>query len=106
MKVANRNESNGTSFHGHTIHASVNDLIAVCGEPLYVCRDHYEKVQYEWVMETNAGKVFTIYDWKEYRFFSEDETIEWHIGAHDGQTALAGLRELAPALKTRNETGA
>jgi hypothetical protein len=98
VNTVNRKDTNGTSFHGHTIRASVKDLIAVCGEPLYVCNDHYEKVQYEWVLETNAGDIFTIYDWKEYRFFDESEIIEWHIGAHNGLIASDGLLELAQVL--------
>jgi hypothetical protein len=49
-------------------------------------------------METESGKVFTIYDWKEYRRYSKDTTIEWHIGAHNGSTGNEGLEELLNVL--------
>jgi hypothetical protein len=89
--------TNGTSFHGQTFRATVNEIARVCGEP-----DEYgdpdDKVQYEWGMETEDGTVFTIYDWKEYRRYSKDATIEWHIGAHNGFSAQKGLEELMVAL--------
>ena len=89
--------SNMTSFHGHTVRATVEQISQICGSPLYVGSPD-EKVQYDWVMETEDGKVFTIYDWKEYREIHEDEVIEWHIGAHDGYTAACGQSELEEAI--------
>lgn len=70
-----------TSFTSHTIRASVNELKKVLGKPHYDERDENEKSQVEWdfVIE-GEGSVFSIYDWKEYRIYSDDEVIEWHIG--------------------------
>ena len=70
----------GTSFHGTTIFASVNDLIGILGEPRYVDNSGTDKTTHEWEMETDDGDVFTVYDWKEYRSIDSDEEIEWHIG--------------------------
>lgn len=90
--------ANGTSFHGDTVRATVNQLTAVCGEIL--CKgDSSDKSQYDWLMETEDGQVFTVYDWKEYRNFGEDDVLEWHIGAHDSHTANIGATELYLAIE-------
>lgn len=89
--------ANGTSFHDHTVSATLEQLIQVCGQP-HAWGSADEKSQYDWYMETEDGKVFTIYDWKEYREIDEDEVIQWHIGAHDSYTAACGQRELEKAL--------
>ena len=82
VMLSNKNFS-GTSFHGHTITATYNELVdALGGKPQYT---HGDKSNYDWVCETENGTVFTVYDWKEYRNFGDDEKIEWHIGAHDKQ---------------------
>ena len=94
-------DGNGTSFNGHTIRATVNQLTAVCGEP-YEYGDPHDKVQYEWVMETEIGTVFTIYDWKEYRTYDKDTAINWHIGANSGHEAWQGLDELHESLTKQN----
>ena len=88
----------GTSFHGQTVYASVDDLTKVCGEPY---RGEIEdKVQYEWTMQTSDGTLFTIYDWKEYRHYWKNEMIEWHIGATTGLNAIKGMQELQEALSS------
>jgi len=89
---------NGTSFHDHIVVATVNQIRQICGEPMYESKDPDEKSQYDWCMETESGTVFTIYDWKEYRIFGEDEMIEWHIGAHSWEEAEAGYNELTDEL--------
>jgi hypothetical protein len=78
MKTIESLRTAGSSFWGSTICTSLNKLIAVCGEPSYKSGD--SKVQYVWTLENKDGIVFSIYDWKEYQKFSEDEAIEWHIG--------------------------
>ena len=70
---------NGTSFHGSVIRTSKNKLVEVLGKPNYT-NPKTEKVQNEWVCETDFGSVFTIYDYKEYRKYKNSEVIEWHIG--------------------------
>ena len=83
MKLSKKNSS-GTSFHGITINATYNELVKAIGKPQYTSTPD-DKSQYDWVCETENGTVFTVYDWKEYRNFGDDEKIEWHIGAHDKQ---------------------
>lgn len=97
-KLENIDAFNGTSFHGQTVYASVNDLIKICGDPYR--GDIEDKVQYEWTMQTSDGTPFTIYDWKEYRHIWKDEMIEWHIGGHRGIDAIKGMKELEEALSS------
>ena len=80
-KKTNQN-ANGTSFHDVTFKASVQQLTNVFGEPYYGYNTGEDKINFEWVLETDDEEVFTIYDWKEYRELDPDETIEWHIGSH------------------------
>lgn len=79
MKQTNK-EATGTSFHSSTIKATVTDLTAILGEPVYYDNDGSDKVNFEWNMETDNGDIFTVYDWKEYRKIDNDEPIFWHIG--------------------------
>jgi hypothetical protein len=83
VKLTNRSAS-GTSFHGHTVVATYNELKQVLGgDAQYVDAD---KSNYDFVGvcdATNAGIVFTVYDWKR-PAFGKDQTEEWHIGLHDG----------------------
>jgi hypothetical protein len=90
--------ANGTSFHGDTFRASVADLRQICGEPYSEQNDGSDKVNFDWIMETEDGEVFTIYDWKEYRTLSETEIIEWHVGGHSGSTTSQAVNEIATAL--------
>jgi hypothetical protein len=62
--------------------ATTNQLIGILGEPE---RGFYEdKVTREWVIEdSDSGVVATIYDWKEYREYGDDEAVNWHIGGHN-----------------------
>ena len=90
--------ANGTSFHGDTFRASVADLRKICGKPAFECNDGSDKTNFDWTMETDGGKVFTIYDWKKYRSLQEHEIIEWHIGGHDDMVTDQALSEIAGAL--------
>lgn len=84
----------GTSFHDTVLKCSVNDLIAILGEPTIEDNTGEDKVNFEWICETEAGDVFTIYDWKEYRRISKEETIEWHIGGMSRQVTDRALTEI------------
>lgn len=97
MKNTSKN-AGGTSFHNDTFRASVSDLRKILGEPYAESNDGRDKVNFDWVMETEDGEVFTVYDWKEYRPLSEDEIIEWHIGGHNGIVTMKASREIAAAL--------
>jgi hypothetical protein len=93
MKKTNKS-ANGTSFYGVTITTSVNELIRVLGEPTYYNNTGGDKVNFEWICETEDGDVVTIYDWKEYRKIDSNEEIEFHLGGHNEYTTLKGLEEL------------
>lgn len=94
-----KQEPNGTSFHSHTITASVSQLRSILGEPKYSDNDGTDKVNFEWLMETETGSVFTVYDWKEYRPLNETEIINWHIGGKDASTTLSAKYELNAAME-------
>jgi hypothetical protein len=69
-----------TSFHGITIKTPPEILTKLFGEPNWDDNTGDDKVNLEWGLEDEDGKVITIYDWKEYRKIYNTETIEWHIG--------------------------
>jgi hypothetical protein len=94
MAKSTNQSTSGTSFHNSVINASVNELIAVLGEPHYQSNDGQDKVNFEWDCETEDGDVFTIYDWKEYRSISKDESIEWHIGGNSGFVTSTAVEEV------------
>lgn len=84
----------GTSFHRHTFRAPKSWIVEVLGEPDWVDETPEDKVQNEWCCETEDGRVFTIYDWKEYRKYNDDEIIEWHIGGHSGKVTEQAQKEI------------
>lgn len=88
---------NGTSFHGDTITTTLGVLKRVLGNPHYTGGVE-DKVQNEWEMETNSGEVFTVYDWKTYRPYTDNDLIEWHIGGHDEKTTQQAQQELEEIL--------
>ena len=88
------------SFHDIVINTTVADLKRVCGEPSHEQNDGSDKVNFEWEMETNSGKVFTIYDWKEYKRIKETAIIEFHIGGATKQVTEEALVELEQALNS------
>ena len=90
--------ANGTSFHNHTFTATVDDLRNVLGQPQFESNDGQDKVNFDWIMETEDGEPFTVYDWKEYRRLEEDEVIEWHIGGRSGLITEKALLEIRKAL--------
>jgi len=92
-----------TSFHGTTIIASVTDLRQILGLEQYEANDGNDKTNFEWIMETDNGDVFTVYDWKEYRVLDEDELIEWHIGGHSSLSTDLAVNEIAGALNELDE---
>jgi len=91
--------TDGTSFHGVVIRATVNQLISAFGEPTIVDNTGEDKTNFEWNMETNEGEVFCIYDWKEYRPIGRDEFVTWHIGAKSKSVSNDAEREILKALK-------
>jgi len=91
----------GTSFHGATFSATLADLQIILGAPNHTS-DHHDKVQNEWEMELEDGTIFSVYDWKEYRRYTDKETIEWHIGGMDQKDTFVAQDTLVEALDTMN----
>ena len=91
----------GTSFHGATFSATLADLQVILGAPNNG-GDHHDKVQNEWELELEDGTVFSVYDWKEYRRYTDKETIEWHIGGMDQKDTFVAQDTLIEALDTMN----
>ena len=89
--------TDGTSFYGITIRASVDQLTKAFGEPENNNTGE-DKVNFVWDMETDEGEVFTIYDWKEYRVLRSDEIVTWHIGAKSKSVSNDAEREILKAL--------
>ena len=96
-KLSNKSAT-GTSFHGHRVKATPNQLIEVLGEPQFADNSGQDKTNFDWVCETQDGEVFTIYDWKEYKPLDMDSYYSFHIGAHCGGTAARGLSEILRLL--------
>jgi len=86
--------TDGTSFHGATIHAKLRDLIDTFGPAHNHQSDTRDKVQNSWNLELEDGTLFTLYDWKEYRAYDIDEIIEWHIGGHNSEDTTKALNAL------------
>ena len=89
----------GTSFHGATFSATLADLQVILGAP-NSNGDHHDKVQNEWELELEDGTVFSVYDWKEYRRYTDKETIEWHIGGMNLKDTFVAQDTLVEALAT------
>jgi hypothetical protein len=89
----------GTSFHGATFSATLADLQIILGAPNHTS-DHHDKVQNEWELELEDGTVFSVYDWKEYRRYTDKETIEWHIGGMNQKDTFVAQDALVEALAT------
>lgn len=88
---------NGTSYHGVTIKASYTQLSLAFGDAEFIGDD---KVSYQWICETEDGKPFTLYDWKEGRF-NDEKVIEWHIGSHDKYSSWVAKDEVTEELMRR-----
>ena len=91
-------QDGGTSFFRHTVSTSINRLTELFGEAMEISFDQDDKVQYEWVLETSEGVIFTVYDWKEYREVSMYETVEFHIGSHSPRESHIAWQELLEVI--------
>ena len=95
----------GTSFHDDTVTCSVNDLKTMLGDPEYENNTGKNKVNFEWICETDKGDVFTIYDYKKYHVIDEDKYIEWHIGGHNKDVTYLAKIELNDMLYLATKNG-
>lgn len=93
MKKTNKT-TDGTSFHGVTIRSTINILTDALGHAHYFQNTGEDKVNVEWICETENGDVVTIYDWKEGRTIGVDEEVEFHLGGHNKLSTIEGKAEL------------
>lgn len=80
QRISNEEKIYQTCFNdGITFRASTDEIIEKLGEPDF--RDEpTDKVTREWDMELEDGTPFTIYDWKEYREYEDDQKVYWNVG--------------------------
>jgi hypothetical protein len=90
--------ANGTSFYDTVITCTYNQLVQAIGVPQGSDNTGEDKVNFDWTCELNDGRVFTIYDWKEYRPIGKEEIIEWHIGGNNHIVTEQALIELTALL--------
>ena len=85
VKLTSNDASFGSAFYGSVFYATTNELRKLFGQDIE--GDPYGKTQHEWgidgEMDNDSIYEFSIYDWKEYREYSDDEIIEWHIGGEN-----------------------
>lgn len=91
MNFKTHNETNvnagGTSLQGY-VAVSYDELLSKFGEP--TVGDEY-KVDAEWEILFEDGKVATIYNWKDGKNYNGPDGLEvrhitdWHIGGHDNE---------------------
>jgi len=72
--------SNGTSLQGY-VRTTRNNIVNKLGDETYWDNDYTEKVQSEWVLKFDDGKVATIYNYK--TGITPLDEYDWHIGGHD-----------------------
>ena len=90
-RPATGSEVNGTSLRGD-IRTSYDEIVAVLGEPHYTDPDPYAKWNCEWMIMTEDGTPFTIYNWK--TGGTPTEKTEWHIGGRDMNAVFAAYEVL------------
>lgn len=93
MKKTNKT-ADGTSFFSVTIRSTINILTDALGHPQHYQNTGEDKVNVEWICETESGNVVTIYDWREHRTIGVDEEIEFHLGGHNKIDTIEGKIEL------------
>jgi len=99
MAKQTRKSAGGTSFYGVTLEATPQQLIDLFPNSYYEHNDGRDKTNFDFTLQTESGKVFTIYDWKEYTPLRMDEVVEWHVGSHDKITSIEGRDEVVAMLK-------
>ena len=87
--------TNGTFLQGY-LSASYSELLSKFGEP--TVGDAY-KIDAEWEILFDDGKVATIYNWKDGKNYNGPDGLdvryitEWHIGGHENEV-VSRVQEL------------
>jgi hypothetical protein len=103
MAKPTKKSINGTSFHGVTFSATPNQLIKLFPNSYGASNDGEYKTNFEFILETDRGDVFSIYDWRYYRPIGMDEMIEWHIGARSEGVSLRAKFEILAMLENNSD---
>lgn len=90
--------TDGTCLQG-SVDATYEQLELALGEPMGGSFDG--KVQAEWQIQFDDGKVATIYDWKQYGQDVKGVT-DWHIGGHDS-SVVSRVKQIAELGRKRVE---
>ena len=90
----------GTSYHYDNIKATKKELIQLFEYPE---EGDYDKVNYEWSLSV-LDIPFNIYDWKEYRYFGDNEIIYWHIGARTPEESSFAKILIEQCLKNQRNS--
>ena len=98
--ITDYSKTSGTSWHGQTVSATVEELINAFGKSDR--GNASDKVQFEWDLELSDGTPFTIYDWKEYRYFRTNERIEFHIGGFDKRDTIKAEKIIETILRDQS----
>jgi len=96
------NNTGGTSFHGVTLTTTPQQLIDALGEPQYFSNDGSDKTNMDYSLETEDEIAFTIYDWKEFRKYDEEELIGFHIGGFSRQITKLAEKEIKKLIEIFN----
>ena len=97
----------GTSYHGDCFLATISELKKIFGSPDHV-GDKLAKVQYEWLLDLEVSNTLktnapiTIYDWKEYRNYHNDDYIRFHIGGFSDKITKLAKKEIEKVLTIYN----
>lgn len=94
LPMSQQNVYRGSSFHGCTILASVNEIRSKLDVDV-ACYGG-DKTNFEFELELEDGTPFYIYDWKEGDWVDEDTTLYYHIGTEteeDSKRVLSALKE-------------
>lgn len=93
MTINKNIDATGTSWHGTTVRATLQELKGILGESAWSC----SKTTHNWIGKTDDGQVFTVYDWKMGRF-GKDQIVEWHIGGFNKEAEEKARNELLLVL--------
>ena len=103
--LTNPNGSIESSYHDVNINVTPKQLIDLCTKydiKFHMCNDGEDKVNFDFEFGTEDGLRFFVYDWKEYRSLSLNETVSFHIGAKDRSTSNKAYDILQEELSLLN----
>lgn len=103
MKKAKRYRSIRISeYHGSIVCATPRQLRELLGKPdIEQEADSANYTSYEWIMQTDDGIPFSVFDWMEFREFDEDEEIEWYISGENKEVTDKISEEISNLINNK-----